>query len=94
MSTPSHYAMMLVQLRSTEVGELDRLDHRHGGESTPLNLGDRVSLDTIEGPYHGTVLAEWVPGEHVLVQIDGFGTVNLHRSVFRAWTALDHLAEV
>jgi hypothetical protein len=89
---PSYYAMEMVSLRSFELGELSALDVQHGGEVTPLELGDRVYMSTIDGDFAGTVIEEWVPGLNALVHIDHHGPVSFHRSVFRTWSVLDHLA--
>jgi hypothetical protein len=94
-STPSHYAMELVELASQESRELEEWDYPHGGELTNLGLGDRVWMTTVEGEFPGTVIEEWSNGskDGLLVNIDHCGPVRFHRSVFRAWTVLDHLAD-
>lgn len=91
--TPSHYALLMVSLSSSESKELDGLNYPHGGEVTPIGIGDRVSMVTVEGEFPGTVIdtVDW-DGAGVMVHIDHYGPVRFHRSVFRAWTVLDYLA--
>ncbi|MGD9725473.1 MAG: hypothetical protein AB7L09_00440 [Nitrospira sp.] len=70
------------------------------GEWTPLEPGDRVVLLSPDGELSGTVLIAWRP--HLLhlapplkVRLDRFPFrhIELHRSLFRSFTVLDHLSE-
>jgi hypothetical protein len=67
-------------------------------ESSPLSCGDRVFfLSPIGTEYPGTVVYDWDSQgtKDVVVLLDGgdHSPISLHRSQFRAFTVLDHLAE-
>ena len=69
------------------------------GEWTDLKRGDRVSLQTDEGDYPGTVYRDWSPvggwpAAPLAVRLDCKPEfkIEFHRTMFRAHTVLDFLA--
>lgn len=104
--SPSHYAVEVAKLSSSEAHIVDTVSFAFssvglGGltvgerpvfERSELELGARVSLITIDGEFPGTTLQEWTGDGGVIVWMDYGSVLHLHRSMFRAWTALDHLA--
>jgi len=74
--------------------------HKFDGEITTLEQGDRVYFLTVGGDYPGEVNENWSPtgwpSAMVSVTLDcrPDRTFELHRTMFRAFTALDHIARV
>ena len=92
--------MNQVWLDSEAALVLELLKQKEPYESLALMSGDRVFLLTIEGEFPAHVVKDWF-GEDLLVPVrvnidcDSWGYARqFHRSVFRAFTALDHIANV
>ena len=72
--------------------------NRFIGEWSDLSRGDRVMLLTAEGEFHGTVFCDWTPARwpspwlKVSLDCNPEIPVEFHRAMFRAYTALDHIA--
>jgi hypothetical protein len=78
---------------------LQCLGYQRDWEATPLNCGDRVFFNTVEGDFPATVLADWrLDAGTTLVSVrldcDLDDPITLHRSLFRAFNVLDHIAAV
>jgi hypothetical protein len=99
MKKPSGIAMSVVRDESDAADELDFFNIQLG-ERTALTAGDRVYLVTVDGEFPGTVIADWSPEidepGHVMVDLDcnPKESLTLNRAVFRAFTALDHIASL
>ena len=97
MKTPSFDAMLMARNESDAAGEFE-YHNKLIGEISPLKKGDRVYFLTIEGEFVGTVGRDWDPVEWpsllVSVSLDCKPAypVEFHRSLFRAFTVLDHIA--
>ena len=71
------------------------------GEFTALEVGDRVHFVTVDGDFPGAVQTSWDaspiwPSLLLFVVLDckpDHG-ISLHRSMFRKFTILDHIATV
>jgi len=73
------------------------------GEFTPLKTGDRVYFLTVSGEFEGTVERDWSPPAdddahrpmvHVALDTRTGWPVEFHRTLFRAFTVLDHIAHI
>jgi hypothetical protein len=100
MKKPDYDAMDLARAVSNAARELEFF-HKSLGETSALDVGTRVYLVTIDGEYSGTVRRDWQPEKSwpfskVLVELDYKPDlpVELHRSLFRVFTVLDHLSQV
>ena len=74
--------------------------HKVIGEMTPLVAGDRVFFVTLDNEYPGTVNRDWThdpwPSAHLDVTLDCRPDCSLvlHRSLFRAFSVLDHISRI
>jgi len=74
--------------------------HKFNGEFSPLSAGDRVFFLTVEGEFPGTVQVGWemppFPSHDVAItpDYDPDLTLVFHRTMFRAYTVLDRIADV
>jgi len=100
MRTPSHEAVLFAKSISDAAYEL-QFFHRITGEMSSLEQGQRVYFTTIEGEFSGVVQEDWEhgsgtgwPAKTVSVTLDcePEKPFSFHRSLFRAFTVLDHLA--
>lgn len=95
---PSFSAMSTLRDLHSAAQELE-FHFKYGGEWTPLKNGDRVALLTPEGEFYGTVTDDWKPGAwpsksvHVRLDCNPESPLHFHRTLFRAYTVLDHLAD-
>lgn len=98
MRTPGHEAMALAKGLSGVATELEFWS-RSIGESSVMKTGDRVYFITVEGDFPGTVARNWrpslFPASHVYIVLDHCKafSIHFHRSLFRAFTVLDHIAQ-
>lgn len=96
---PSFTAMDYARDESAAATELEYFN-KPLGEFSPLKTGTRVYFNTVEGPFTGTVLKDWNPDKwpsvnlHVVLDCKPESPIEFHRSLFTAFTALDHLARV
>lgn len=93
----SYNAMLMARDKSDAAEEFEF----HGktvGEMSPLKKGERVYFLTIDGELAGTVRRDWRlqswPSPKVYVSLDckPDHPIEFHRSLFRAFTVLDHIA--
>jgi hypothetical protein len=91
--------MMMARDESEAADEFD-FHHKTVGENSPLKKGDRIYFLTVEGEFAGTVRRDWKPESwpaaklYVALDCKPDWPFELHRALFRAFTALDHLANV
>jgi hypothetical protein len=73
---------------------------KYNGEFSPLSAGDRAGFVTIDGEFPGTVRVDWAPTKFPSYDLqftpdyDPNLTLLFHRTMFRAHTILDHIADV
>ena len=101
--TPGWDTMEAVRALSDAANELEFFGQLHG-EFTTLKEGDRAFLVTPEGEFPGTVSKEWLApsGELSRLCVDSRITLDckpstdyhVHRTLLRAFTALDYLSAV
>ena len=97
MRSLGYTGLSIAQAESKAATELELLGSPPAGETTPLRKGDRVYIITVEGEFPGTVVEDWETSptiDDVTIVLDDSPSVELwiHRSLFRAFTVLDHLA--
>ena len=101
MNPPDYDAMKFARSFSQAALEAERLGLVQG-EFTDLKIGDRVFLLTVSGEYPATVRRDWrlSPMDDsaplVKVELDSRPAwpVEFHRTLFRAFTVLDHIASI
>ncbi len=98
MRSPGHLALEFAGAESRAARTLSRLGSAPG-ETTPLRRGERVYFITVEGEFPATVTKDWGPAlpiADVVVELDGSPAmkVKFHRSLFRAFTVLDHITDI
>lgn len=98
VNRPSNYELKFAESTSAAADALE-LFGTVEGDRTLLSKGDRVFLLTVGEEYPGTVIRDWRPADdafrmiQVALDSDPENPVEFHRSLFRAFTALDHLAQ-
>lgn len=103
MRSPNEQAIEFAYSESALRSLLSALDVADG-EVTSLRKGDRVFFITVDGEFPAAVLEDWEPPlppndpdtPKVRVTLDACPErhIAMHRTLFRSFTALDHLSEV
>ena len=100
MEPPSWTAMKQARLDSEACYELEMITPQASHPELALKKGDRVFLLTIEGEFPSHVVEDWsghnlLEGVKATVDCDrGSDWVRFHRDSWRAFSALDLLADV
>ena len=94
---PSYHTMEITKHESDAAFELLLMSHEDPCEKTSLATGDRVFLLTIEGEFTGDVIEDWTDldtGVWVRLDCAPDRLISFHRSLFRAFTVLDHISSL
>lgn len=95
---PSYHSMDIARMDSEENFELEFTGQTVSYEKIPLEKGDRVFFDTIEGDFIGTVTSVETPNNIVMVEValdcDPTSPIKFHRALFRKFTILDRISEI
>lgn len=95
---PSPQAISILRDLHSAAQELEFHD-KISGEWCPLKKGDRVVLEALDGDFTGTVDVDWEPRDwpsaslKVRLDCSPGQVIGFHRTMFRSFTVLDHLAE-
>jgi hypothetical protein len=94
---PSYHAMKMAKYESDVAFELSLMGTKVPTDNTSLGAGTRVYFLSIEGEFAGTVQRPWCDADTTvwaLLDCKPDSLIRFHRSLFREFSILDHIARM